>query len=45
MGQKCDYIRQQDSYSSILYLVLGVFGLGIVSFALIQDSINKALGQ
>jgi hypothetical protein len=43
MGQKCDYIRQHDAYSAILYLILGVFGLGIVSFALIQDSINKVL--
>lgn len=43
MGQKCDYIRQQNSYSSILYLVLGLFGLGIISYALIQDSINKVL--
>ena len=43
MVQKCDYIRQQNSYSSILYLVLGLFGLGIISYALIQDSINKVL--
>jgi hypothetical protein len=43
MGQKCDYIRQHDAYSGILYLILGAFGLGIVSFALIQDSINKVL--
>lgn len=43
MGQKCDYISQTQSHNAILFLVLGIFGLGIVSVALIQDTINKAL--
>ena len=43
MGQKCDYIRQVNASSGILYLILGCIGLSIVSWALIQDSINKVL--
>ena len=43
MGQKCDYIRQVNASSGILYLILGCVGLSIVSWALIQDSINKVL--
>jgi len=43
MGQKCDEIREINASSGILYLILGIFGLGIVSYALIQDSINKVL--
>ena len=27
----------------ILYLILGIFGLGIVSYCLMQDTINKAI--
>jgi hypothetical protein len=43
MGQKCDEIRQINASSGILFLILGIFGLGIVSYALIQDAINKVL--
>ena len=43
MGQKCDEIREINASSGILYLILGIFGLSIVSYALIQDSINKVL--
>jgi len=43
MGQKCDEIREVNASSGILYLILGIFGLGIVSYALMQDSINKVL--
>ena len=43
MGRKCDYITGRDASSSILFLVLALFGLSIVSFALMQDTINKAL--
>ena len=43
MGKKCDYISGKESSSSILFLVLGIFGLSIVSYALIQDTINRAL--
>ena len=43
MGEKCDYIAQTNSSSNVLYLVLGIFGLGIVSVALMQDTINRVL--
>ena len=43
---KVNRIRQmngipQDSSLSILYLILALFGFGIVSLALIQDELNK----
>ena len=43
MGEKTDYIRRVNASSNILYLVLGLFGLAIVSLALMQDSINRVL--
>ena len=30
-----------DTSSSVLYLLLGIFGLSIVSYALIQSELNK----
>ena len=45
MGEKLDQTamnRRMPSQSrSILYIVLGLFGLGIVAYALMQDSLNK----
>lgn len=43
MGEKCDDIKKANSSSAIIYLVLGIFGLSIVSYCLMQDTINKAL--
>ena len=43
MGEKCDYIAQTHTSNNILYLVLGIFGLGIVSIALMQDTVNRVL--
>ena len=43
MGQKCDDIRQMNGNSGILFLILSIFGLGIVAYALMQDCINKVL--
>jgi hypothetical protein len=43
MGEKCDYIAQTHTSNNVLYLVLGIFGLGIVSIALMQDTINRVL--
>ena len=43
MGEKCDRITGQDAHSSIIYLLLGIVGLGIVSYALMQDTINRVL--
>ena len=44
MGERCDRIKGADGGSSaILYLILSVLGLGIVTYCLIQDTINKAV--
>ena len=43
MGEKCDYITQSNSSSNVIFLILGIFGLGIVSVALMQDSVNRVL--
>lgn len=43
MGEKCDYIAQTNTSNNIVYLLLSIFGLGIVAAALIQDTINRAL--
>ena len=43
MGQKCDEIKQVNGSSGILFLILHLFGLGIVAEALMQDTINKVL--
>ena len=43
MGEKCDQIKGVNGSSGILYLILGIFGLGIVSYCLMQDTINKAI--
>lgn len=43
MGEKCDTIKQSNSSSAIIYLLLGFFGLGIVNYCLMQDTINKAV--
>ncbi|MCR5487477.1 MAG: DUF4234 domain-containing protein [Lachnospiraceae bacterium] len=44
MGEKCDVIKQNQgmntSNSAVLFLILGIVGLAIVSFALIQDTLN-----
>lgn len=41
MGEKADELSENSS-NKILYLVLQLFGLGIVVYALSQDTINKA---
>lgn len=45
MGEKLDrhYISQgmPNGSRGILYLILSFFGLGIISYALMQDSLNK----
>lgn len=44
-GQKVDKIQQLNgespSSSSVIYLVLAIFGLGIVDYCLIQSELNK----
>ncbi len=48
MGERCDVIKQNmgqpASSSAVLYLILGIFGLGIIAYAIMQDNINKAVG-
>ncbi len=39
-GEKLDSVRG-TSNSGIIYLVLTIFGLGIVAYALQQDALNK----
>ncbi|HIW83418.1 MAG TPA: DUF4234 domain-containing protein [Candidatus Dorea gallistercoris] len=43
MGERCDRIKGMNGSSGILYLVLGIFGLSIISYCLIQDTINKTV--
>ena len=49
MGDKLDniYLKAGKPQSSrgILYLILGLFGFSIVSYALMQDSINKIVSE
>lgn len=42
MGVRSEVIKGQQGYLPILYLILGLFGLGIVNYCLMQDTINKA---
>ena len=44
MGERCDAITGEwNSSRPILYLILGLIGFSIISYALIQDSINRCL--
>lgn len=43
MGEKRDMIANEKASSNILYLVLSLFGLGIVVYGLLQDTLNKAV--
>lgn len=44
-GEKVDKIRQQNGEAGgsngVLYLILCLFGLGIVTYALVQSELNK----
>lgn len=46
-GEKLDNLKAQrglpTSSQAILYLILELFGLGIIAYALMQDEINKYL--
>lgn len=42
MGERCDRIKGYPASSGIVYLLLAIFGLGVVSMALMQDTLNKA---
>ena len=43
LGEKRDIVAGENSSSNILYLILSIFGLSIVVYALAQDSLNKAI--
>lgn len=49
MGEAVDQVRAQygrpNNSSSIVYLLLGIFGLGIVSLALMQNELNQMVGE
>jgi len=40
-GEKIDRMKQSNSSSGILYLILQFIGLGTVAYALMQNEINK----
>lgn len=42
MGERCDRIKGYPANSGVVYLLLGIFCLSIVSYALMQDTLNKA---
>ena len=42
---RCDRIKNMNGSSYVLYLILGIVGLSIVSYCLIQDTINKRVSQ
>ena len=41
MGEKTDALERTNGSKGILYLILTFIGLGIVVYALAQDSLNK----
>ncbi len=43
LGEKSDIISRQKNSSNAIYLILTLFGLGIIVFALAQDTLNKAI--
>lgn len=43
MGEKRDSLMENGSSSGVLYLVLSLFGFGIVVYALAQYAINEAI--
>lgn len=44
MGKRVDRMKMNDGSSGVLYLLLAIFGLGIVNFALMQDAVNNVVG-
>lgn len=43
MGERMDKIKGQAGNSHILFLVLAIFGFGIINYCLLQDTINKTV--
>ena len=42
-GERCDRIKGMNGNSGILYLILGIVGFSIISYCLMQDTLNKAV--
>lgn len=45
IGEKRDIVAGENSSSGIIYLLLSIFGFGIIVYALAQDAINKAVAR
>lgn len=43
MGERVDRIKRMQGNSGILFLILAIFGLGLISYCLMQDAVNKAV--
>lgn len=43
IGEKRDIVAGESASSNIVYLVVTLFGFGIIVYALAQDAINKAV--
>ena len=43
MGERVDRIKGANGNSGLIFLVLSFFGLGIVGYCLMQDTINKSI--
>lgn len=43
MGERVDRINRVESNTNILYLVISILGLSIVSYCLMQDTINRVV--
>jgi predicted nucleic acid-binding Zn ribbon protein len=45
IGEKRDVVAGEHASSNVIYLVLSLFGFGIIVYALAQDAINKAVAE
>ncbi|MBO6148378.1 MAG: DUF4234 domain-containing protein [Lachnospiraceae bacterium] len=49
MGERVDRIKRNygmgESNSALMYLILALFGLNIIDYALMQDTINSVVGD
>lgn len=43
MGERCERIKGVGGSLHVLFLVLGIFGFGLIAYCLIQDTINKTI--
>ncbi len=43
MGEFVDKMNEKDSNTNILYLILSLFGFGIIVYALMQNELNKKI--